>query len=80
MSFLAVPAILILAAIFLPRTLSNLVFVVLAVAPVIFTLYEWRKGVQEESTSWLLRRLFVLVPAGLAVYFFNTNHQLFGMV
>lgn len=65
------------------RTLADIVVLVIVAGPVVWSLNELRKAgrdcVAAQNIGWTLRHLVGIFPAGLAVYWFNTNHQLWGV-
>lgn len=66
------------------RTLADVVVMVMIAGPVVWSLNELRKAGRDcfaaENIGWTLRLLVGILPAGLAVYWFNTDHQLLGVI
>lgn len=66
------------------RTLADMVVLVMVAFPVVWSLNELRKAGRDCFTSanlmWALRHLVGIVPAGLAVYWFSTDHKLLGIM
>lgn len=66
------------------RTLADVVVFIMIAGPIIYSLNELRKAGRgafaSENIGWTLRHLASIAPAGLAVYWFNTDHKLLGTV
>lgn len=66
------------------RTLANVVVLVMIAAPIVWSLNELRKAGREcfapANLTWTLRHLVGIAPAGLAVYWMNTDHKLLSAV
>lgn len=66
------------------RTLADIVVLVMVAGPVVWSLNELRKAGRDcfaqANIGWTLRHLVGIVPAGLAVYWFSTDHKLLGVV
>lgn len=64
------------------RTLADIVVLIMVVGPVVWSLNELRKAGREafapDNLGWTLRHLVSIAPAGMAVYWFNTDHKLLG--
>lgn len=65
------------------RTLADIVVLVIVAGPVVWSLNELRKAgrdcIAPANIGWTIRHLVGILPAGLAVYWFNANHQLWGV-
>lgn len=66
------------------RTLADIVVLVMVAGPVVWSLNELRKAGRDcfaqANIGWTLRHLVGIVPAGLAVYWFSTDHKMLGAV
>ena len=66
------------------RTLADIVVIIMIAGPVVWSLNELRKAGRDcfagENIGWTLRHLVGLLPAGLAIYWFNTDHKLLGVL
>ncbi|WP_231890793.1 hypothetical protein, partial [Methylomonas koyamae] len=63
------------------RTLADIVVLVIVAGPVVWSLNELRKAGRDcfaaQNIGWTLRHLVGILPAGLAVYWFNRgNHRI----
>lgn len=66
------------------RTLADIVVIIMIAGPVVWSLNELRKAGRDcfagENIGWTLRHLVGILPAGLAIYWFNTDHKLLGVL
>lgn len=66
------------------RTLADIVVIIMIAGPVVWSLNELRKAGRDcfagENLGWTLRHLVGILPAGLAIYWFNTDHKLLGVL
>jgi len=66
------------------RTLADIVVIIMIAGPVVWSLNELRKAGRDcfagENIGWTLRHLVGIFPAGLAIYWFKTDHQLLGVI
>lgn len=64
--------------------LANVVVMVMIAGPVMWSLNELRKAGRDcfapANIGWTLRHLVSIAPAGLAVYWFNVDHKLLGVI
>lgn len=64
--------------------LANVVVMVMIAGPVMWSLNELRKAGRDcfapANIAWTLRHLVSIAPAGLAVYWFNADHKLLGVM
>ena len=64
------------------RTLADIVVLVMITGPVLWSLNELRKAGREcfipANLGWTIRHLVGIAPAAAAVYWFNTDHKIYG--
>lgn len=67
---------------YVSRTLADIVVLIMVAGPVIWSLNELRKAGREcfspANFTWTFKHLLGVLPAGLAVYWFSTDHKLLG--